>query len=195
MSSLSNLHVRQAHRAQLDAEAEHAATQAAGLSDRLAGAEQDLGFEITRNAERLHARDEDVVGLRIAATAAEQRVSLAEDALRLKDRELEELRARGAREGFGYVGGGGASAASATSAELEYRVFVAAVGAQTAAERCSAAAGERRAAAGSALSEALRAVGEEEAGAEAAERRAARFEGSGDEDPGGERKKGGVEMV
>lgn len=167
-------------------------TQAANLSDRLAGAEQDLGFEITRNAERLHAGNDDVARLRIAATAAEQRVAEAEDILRLKGRELEELRARGAREGFGYAGGGGgngsSSTAYATAAELEYHVFVAAVGAQTAAERCSAAAGEKRAAAGLALSEALRAVGEEEAGAEAAERRAAKFQGTSDDDTGGEQK-------
>lgn len=171
--------------------------QAAGLSERLAGAEQDLGFEIARNAELLHARDDGNTRLHTAVTAAEKRLAAAEDALQRKDRELENLRAQGAREGLrfgvsgmkndlGSVSGGNCSrAVGTTAADLEYRVFAATAGAHTAAQRCSAAAAARRTAAGLALKEALHAVKEEEVVAEAAETWAVVCEGSSG-DGGGE---------
>lgn len=147
----------QALAAQLDQEARHAVAQAAALSDRLVGAEQEFGFEAARNERRLREKDEGNVRARAAAAAAADGVAIAERALRCKGREVEQLRARCAREGValrGKRGGGGGCAKG-----LEFRVFAAAADARASAERCAAAAAERRVTAGTALAEALRGVG------------------------------------
>ena len=156
-------------------EAKHATEQAASLLDRLAGAEQDLGFEAARNAQRLHARDENNVRLRAAAVAAETRLTAAENVLRRKGLEIEELRLKqvGLRGQAGSgVGGvrrsGVRDRSGAATAGLEFRVFAAAADARSAVQRCSTAAVERRSAAGSVLADALRVAGSEGAKTDAA---------------------------
>lgn len=160
-------------------EAQRASAQAASLFDRLAGAEQELGFEAARNVERLRKTGEGNTRLRVAAAAAENRLRIAEDALWRKNRELEDLRSKLAREGLvgsanpvnvgrsrrrGRRGSGrrrqgkSQSSGSTGGKGLEFRIFAAEEDARLAVERCSVAAGERRAAAGTALAEALQAV-------------------------------------
>lgn len=194
-------------RARLELEAQHAATQAATLSDRLAGAEQDLGFDAARNAERIGSLNQSNARMRAAATTAEERLASALDALRRKDRELEELRLRAAREGargvlnvHGASGGNGRSRVVGTvvghsagrgrgsrarsrgrgrerranarggrdaaydAAGLEFQVLAVAADAQSVAKQCAVIAGDRRAAAGSALTEALHAATSNTAG-------------------------------
>lgn len=188
--------------AQLDLEAQHAVGQAADLSDRLAGAEQDLNFETNRNTERLRARDKGNARLRAAAAAAEKRVAVAENALRRKGREIEELRAKCAREGLlgggrgtggrrRGTGGGRMNTATSTTAGLEFRVFAAAAGAQSSVERCAVAAAERRVAAGSGLAEALR-IAESEANTNRAE---IDFPSDDDDDNSGRWRSCGPEVV
>lgn len=156
-------------------EAKQATAQAASLLDRLAGAEQDLIFEAARNAERLQAIDEDNVRLRAAAVAAEKRLTVAENVLRRKGREIEELQLKGKQAGLRGKAGSGVGGArrrgardrgDAATAGLEFRVFAAAADARSAVQRCATAAVERRSAAGSVLADALRVTGSE--GAETA---------------------------
>lgn len=163
--------------AQLDLEVKRATAQAASLLDRLAGAEQGLGFEAARNAKRLHAIDEDNVRLRAAAVAAETRLTVAEDFLRRKGREIEELRLEGKQVGLRGKAGSGAGntrrsgardRGDAATAGLDFRVFAAAADARSAVQRCAAAAVERRSTAGSALAGALRVAGSEGAETDAA---------------------------
>ncbi|CAM9125454.1 unnamed protein product, partial [Hapterophycus canaliculatus] len=156
--------------AQLDLDARQTAAQAATLSHRLAGADQDLGFEATRNAQRVKERGEGNARLRAAAIAAEKRIAAAENALRKEGRTIEELRSKCAREGLRVScrgkrrrgGGDGRKGATASpTSGLEFRVFAARADAQFAVERSTIAAAERRSAAGSLLAEALQAVGSE----------------------------------
>ncbi|CAM9234588.1 unnamed protein product [Ectocarpus sp. 13 AM-2016] len=152
--------------AQLDSEAQQAAAQAAALSDRLAGAEQDLGFEATRNTQELRERNESNVRLRAAATAAEERIAIAESTLRQKGLEIEELRSKCAKAGLGVGGRGkggrqGRGGRASDPAGLEFRIFAASADARFVLERCTVAADERRTAAGSVLAEALRVAGSE----------------------------------
>ncbi|CAN0431083.1 unnamed protein product [Ectocarpus sp. 12 AP-2014] len=152
--------------AQLDSEAQQAAAQAAALSDRLAGAEQDLGFEATRNTQELRERNESNVRLRAAATAAEERIAIAESTLRQKGLEIEELRSKCAKAGLGISGRGkggrqGRGGRASDPAGLEFRIFAASADARSMLERCTVAADERRTAAGSVLAEALRVAGSE----------------------------------
>ncbi|CBN76158.1 conserved unknown protein [Ectocarpus siliculosus] len=152
--------------AQLDSEAQQAAAQAAALSDRLAGAEQDLGFEATRNTQELRERNEGNARLRAAATAAEERIAIAESTLRRKGLEIEELRSKCAKAGLDIGGRGkggrqGRGGRASDTAGLEFRIFAASADARSALERCTVAADERRTAAGSVLAEALRVAGSE----------------------------------
>lgn len=162
-------------------EAQNAAAQTAALTDRLAGAEQDIRFEAARNVQRLRERDKGNSRLRAAAVVAEKHLADAEKALWCKDREIADLRSRGVREKIcgTRTGSGGCSRGGANTAGLEFRVFAAAADARSALERCAVAANERRAAAGSALAGALSAAGSEAHVADAAG-----FEVAGDEDPG-----------
>ncbi|CAM9456742.1 unnamed protein product, partial [Scytosiphon promiscuus] len=156
--------------AQLDLDTQQTAAQANTLSQRLAEAEQDLGFEVTRNAQRAQGTGEGNARLRASALAAAKRIAAAENALRNKGRAIEELRSKCAREGVGGFsrskreqrsGGGGKRAAASPTSGLEFRVFAARADAQAAVERSTVAAVERRSAAGSLLAEALRAAGSE----------------------------------
>lgn len=156
--------------AQLNWDAQQTAAQADTLSRRLAEAEQDLGFEATRNAQRVKERGEGNARLRAAAIAAEKRIAAAENALRNKGRAIEELRSKCVREGVSDFfrgkerrrgGGRGKSAAAPPTSGLEFRVFSARADAKSALERNTIAAGERRSAAGTLLAEALRAAGSE----------------------------------
>ncbi|CAM9335731.1 unnamed protein product, partial [Laminaria digitata] len=168
---------REALCVQLDLEAKRATAQAASLLDRLAGAEQELGFEATRNAERLHAKNEDNIRLRAAAIYAEKRLTAAENVLRRKGREIEELRLKGNQAGLRGKAGGGVGGVrrsgvrdrvGSATAGLEFRVFAAAADARSAVQRCATAAVERRSAAGSVLADALRVAGAEGAETDAA---------------------------
>lgn len=140
--------------------------QAAALSDRLAEAEQDLGFEATRNTQELREKNEGNARLRAAATAAEERIAIAESTLRRKGLEIEELRSKCAKAGLGIDGRGkggrqGRRGGASDTAGLEFRIFAASTDARSALERCTVAADERRTAAESVLAEALRVAGSE----------------------------------
>lgn len=174
----------------MDSEAQHAKAQAATLFDRLAEAEQDLGFEAARNVKWLRARVESSARLRDAAVAADERLALAEKSLRSKDREIEDLRQRCHREGLRGIGDGSGGRSrrkgrrergGASTLGLDFRVFAAAVDARSAVERCSVAAAERSEIAGSVLAEALRATGAEDLVIDSA-----RIGDPEDEDPGEE---------
>ncbi|CAM9429441.1 unnamed protein product [Ectocarpus fasciculatus] len=152
--------------AQLDSEAQQAAAQAAALSDRLAGAEQDLGFDASRNTQELRERNEGNARLRAAAAAAEERIAIADSTLRRKGLEIEELRSKCAKAGLGVGGRGrggrkGRGGGASDTAGLEFQIFAASADARSALGRCAVVADERRTAAGSVLAEALRVTGSE----------------------------------
>lgn len=130
-------------------------------------------------------------------------MTVAENALRRKGREIEELRAKCAREGLlgrggrdkggrrRGSGGGRMNTATSATAGLEFRVFAAAADAQSSAERCAVAAAERRVAAGSGLAEALR-IAESEANTNRAE---IDFPSDDDDDSAGGWRRCGREVV
>lgn len=176
-------------------DAQQTAAHAAALSQRLAKAEQDLGFEATRNARRVKERGEGNARLRAAAIAAEKRIAAAENALHTKGRAIEELRSKCARENvhdFGRGkrargrGGGRGRAAAAPTSGLEFQLFAARADAQAAVERSTVAAVERRSAAGSLLAEALRAAGSEAGGTMAKDAEFGSCSSHGDDDDAGE---------
>lgn len=179
----------QALRVQLASEAEDSATQAFDLSQRLAAAEQELAFEVSRNAERARDRDRTNTRLRATAEAARKRLVAARDTLRRKERDLEELLAKATRSGltpgdFEHVSGDRWTVRGKGAADLEYRLFAATADARSAAQRCSTAARERRAAAGSALTEALREASKELGRADTARCREADLVHPGDKGSG-----------
>lgn len=136
-------------RAQMDQEAAQAASQAVVLTRRFAEAEQELRFETNRNLQRRRAKDDESARLREAAVTAQSRLVEAEDALRRKDVQIKDLRARVVR--LGLDRGKGMNAGG-----VQFEVFAATANARVASERCVEAVGKRRAVAGLAVGEALR---------------------------------------
>lgn len=151
----------------MSSETERVLAQAKRLSDRLAGAEQNLDFENARNVERLSERRSEIARLKAAATAARSRLTTAEETRRKRDCEIRDLCAKAAR--MGVCDGG----ATKGRAKLEHQIFKATSGATFAVERSREVANERRKVAGDAYADALYAADAEGFEAEEAERRAA----------------------